>query len=92
MNCNNNGETNNSSPNDTIDQLQAGRDNKIIAKPLPSRPGPPPSFLAAAAAHHGLNHPHLHTLLAHCRNPYMGGEFFFLIFQKDSKFNPSLIK
>ncbi|XP_063697915.1 homeobox protein Hox-A3 [Culicoides brevitarsis] len=57
----------NASP--TIDN----RDNKIIAKPMPSRPGPPPSFLAAAAAHHGLNHPHLHTLLAHCRNPYMGG-------------------
>ncbi|XP_040158148.1 transcription factor mef2A isoform X2 [Anopheles arabiensis] len=41
------------------------RDNKIIAKPLPSRPTP---FL-----HHSLNHPHLHSLLAHCRNPYMPG-------------------
>uniref|UniRef100_A0A336MTA7 CSON004317 protein n=1 Tax=Culicoides sonorensis TaxID=179676 RepID=A0A336MTA7_CULSO len=61
-----NGENNETNP-------ISGRDNKIIAKPLPSRPGPPPSFLAAAAAHHGLNHPHLHSLLAHCRNPYMGG-------------------
>ncbi|XP_049542645.1 homeobox protein Hox-B3a [Anopheles darlingi] len=41
------------------------RDNKVIAKPLPSRPTP---FL-----HHSLNHPHLHSLLAHCRNPYMPG-------------------
>jgi hypothetical protein len=24
--------------------------------------------------HHGINHPHLHSLLAHCRNPYMTGE------------------
>ncbi|EDS42900.1 homeobox protein dbx [Culex quinquefasciatus] len=22
---------------------------------------------------HGLNHPHLHSLLAHCRNPYLPG-------------------
>uniref|UniRef100_A0A182MHB5 Homeobox domain-containing protein n=1 Tax=Anopheles culicifacies TaxID=139723 RepID=A0A182MHB5_9DIPT len=43
--------------------LQQPRDNKIIAKPLPSRPTP---FL-----HHSLNHPHLHSLLAHCRNPYI---------------------
>uniref|UniRef100_A0A182PCB2 Homeobox domain-containing protein n=1 Tax=Anopheles epiroticus TaxID=199890 RepID=A0A182PCB2_9DIPT len=46
-------------------QQQQQRDNKIIAKPLPSRPTP---FL-----HHSLNHPHLHSLLAHCRNPYMPG-------------------
>ncbi|XP_050074017.1 homeobox protein Hmx [Anopheles maculipalpis] len=45
--------------------LQQSRDNKIIAKPLPSRPTP---FL-----HHSLNHPHLHSLLAHCRNPYIPG-------------------
>ncbi|XP_053664307.1 protein tweety [Anopheles marshallii] len=45
--------------------LQQPRDNKIIAKPLPSRPTP---FL-----HHSLNHPHLHSLLAHCRNPYIPG-------------------
>ncbi|XP_058834274.1 BEACH domain-containing protein lvsD [Topomyia yanbarensis] len=44
---------------------QQPRDNKIIAKPLPSRPMP---FLQ-----HGLNHPHLHSLLAHCRNPYLPG-------------------
>ncbi|EDS42748.1 homeobox protein dbx [Culex quinquefasciatus] len=44
-------------------QQQQPRDNKIIAKPLPSRPMP---FLQ-----HGLNHPHLHSLLAHCRNPYL---------------------
>ncbi|XP_055526957.1 myb-like protein H [Wyeomyia smithii] len=44
---------------------QQSRDNKIIAKPLPSRPMP---FLQ-----HGLNHPHLHSLLAHCRNPYLPG-------------------
>ncbi|KAM7356199.1 homeobox protein Dbx [Cochliomyia hominivorax] len=35
----------------------------VIAKPLPSRPTP---FLP-----HSLQHPHLHSLLAHCRNPYM---------------------
>ncbi|XP_001664321.2 homeobox protein B-H2 isoform X1 [Aedes aegypti] len=46
-------------------QQQQPRDNKIIAKPLPSRPMP---FLQ-----HGLNHPHLHSLLAHCRNPYLPG-------------------
>ncbi|XP_030386150.1 uncharacterized protein LOC115632979 [Scaptodrosophila lebanonensis] len=34
-----------------------------IAKPMPSRPTP---FLP-----HTLNHPHLHSLLTHCRNPYM---------------------
>lgn len=38
---------------------------QMIAKPLASRPAPP--FL-----HHTLSHPHLHSLLAHCRNPYMG--------------------
>jgi hypothetical protein len=50
---------NNNSPEHHADN----RDNKIIAKPLPSRP-----FI-----HHGINHPHLHSLLAHCRNPYMTG-------------------
>ncbi|XP_037047901.1 uncharacterized protein LOC119082492 [Bradysia coprophila] len=39
------------------------RDKQLIAKPLASRPTP---FI-----HHGINHPHLHSLLAHCRNPYM---------------------
>lgn len=39
----------------------------VIAKPLPSRPTP---FLP-----HSLQHPHLHSLLAHCRNPYMSGKF-----------------
>lgn len=38
----------------------------VIAKPLPSRPTP---FLP-----HSLQHPHLHSLLAHCRNPYMSGK------------------
>lgn len=38
---------------------------QLIAKPLASRPAPP--FL-----HHTLSHPHLHSLLAHCRNPYIG--------------------
>lgn len=38
---------------------------QLIAKPLASRPAP--------YIHHGLNHPHLHSLLAHCRNPYMTG-------------------
>lgn len=38
---------------------------QIIAKPLASRPAPP--FL-----HHSLSHPHLHSLLAHCRGPYIG--------------------
>ncbi|XP_054731954.1 uncharacterized protein LOC129240280 [Anastrepha obliqua] len=37
--------------------------HQVIAKPLPSRPTP---FLP-----HSLQHPHLHSLLAHCRNPYM---------------------
>ncbi|XP_055601498.1 homeobox protein 5 [Uranotaenia lowii] len=46
-------------------QQQQSRDNKVIAKPLPSRPMP---FLQ-----HGLSHPHLHSLLAHCRNPYLPG-------------------
>lgn len=56
LSCNNN----NSSPeHHAVDS----RDNKVIAKPLPSRP-----FM-----HHGINHPHLHSLLAHCRNPYMTG-------------------
>lgn len=42
------------------------RDKQLIAKPLASRPTP---FI-----HHGINHPHLHSLLAHCRNPYMTGK------------------
>lgn len=59
LSCNNN--NNNSSPeHHAVDS----RDNKVIAKPLPSRP-----FM-----HHGINHPHLHSLLAHCRNPYMTGK------------------
>lgn len=41
----------------------------VIAKPLPSRPTP---FLP-----HSLQHPHLHSLLAHCRNPYMSGKFSY---------------
>ncbi|XP_055845274.1 homeobox protein B-H2 [Episyrphus balteatus] len=41
----------------------ATTEKQVIAKPMPSRPTP---FLP-----HGLNHPHLHSLLAHCRNPYM---------------------
>lgn len=45
-----------------------------LAKPLASRP--PPTFLHHAAA--GLNHPHLHSLLAHCRNPYIGGKFHLI--------------
>lgn len=49
---------------------QQSKDNKIIAKPLASRPTP---FI-----HHGINHPHLHTLLAHCRNPYMTGKLTFV--------------
>lgn len=44
---------------------QQQQQQQLIAKPLASRPTP---FL-----HHGLNHPHLHSLLAHCRNPYIGG-------------------
>ncbi|GAB0096292.1 uncharacterized protein DMENIID0001_117800 [Sergentomyia squamirostris] len=55
----------NGTDGDEAVRLQHSRDNKVIAKPLASRPAP---FL-----HHGLNHPHLHSLLAHCRNPYMGG-------------------
>ncbi|XP_037949815.1 homeobox protein 4 [Teleopsis dalmanni] len=41
--------------------------HQVIAKPMPSRPTP---FLP-----HSLNHPHLHSLLAHCRNPYMSGKY-----------------
>lgn len=58
-----------------IDSMPPGRDNRVIAKPLPNRPTP---FIAAAAAaaaatgHGSLNHPHLHSLLTHCRNPYLG--------------------
>lgn len=57
--CSNHNNNNNSSPEHPNDS----RDNKVIAKPLPSRP-----FI-----HHGINHPHLHSLLAHCRNPYIAG-------------------
>lgn len=46
-------------------QLQQQQQQQLIAKPLASRPAPP--FL-----HHTLSHPHLHSLLAHCRNPYIG--------------------
>lgn len=54
-----------------IEALAAsGRDNRVIAKPLPNRPTP---FIAAAAGHGSLSHPHLHSLLTHCRNPYLGG-------------------
>lgn len=59
-----------------MDSMPPGRDNRVIAKPLPNRPTP---FIAAAAAaaaatgHGSLNHPHLHSLLTHCRNPYLGG-------------------
>jgi hypothetical protein len=60
--CNNNN-NNTSSNNNSPEHHADNRDNKIIAKPLPSRP-----FI-----HHGINHPHLHSLLAHCRNPYMTG-------------------
>ena len=41
----------------------------VIAKPLPSRPTP---FLP-----HSMQHPHLHSLLAHCRNPYLSGKSKF---------------
>lgn len=58
-------------------QQQQPRDNKIIAKPLPSRPMP---FLQ-----HGLNHPHLHSLLAHCRNPYLPGKISFPLNEKGRK-------
>ncbi|XP_061388120.1 homeobox protein 5 [Musca vetustissima] len=44
-------------------QQQPQHPQAVIAKPLPSRPTP---FLP-----HSLQHPHLHSLLAHCRNPYM---------------------
>lgn len=62
----------------SLDSMTSGRDNRVIAKPLPNRPTP---FIAAAAAaaaaaasgHGGsLNHPHLHSLLTHCRSPYLG--------------------
>lgn len=52
------------SPHITQQQQQQ---QQIIAKPMPSRPTP---FLP-----HSLNHPHLHSLLAHCRNPYMSGKY-----------------
>jgi hypothetical protein len=58
LSCSSNN-NNNSPEHHAVDS----RDNKVIAKPLPSRP-----FM-----HHGINHPHLHSLLAHCRNPYMTG-------------------
>ena len=64
--------TNNTNKNHSPDLQTDSRDNKVIAKPLPSRPMP---FTGNISLHHGLNHPHLHSLLAHCRNPYMGGEF-----------------
>lgn len=60
LSCNNNNNNNSSPEHHAVDS----RDNKVIAKPLPSRP-----FM-----HHGINHPHLHSLLAHCRNPYMTGK------------------
>lgn len=50
-----------------MDTLQQKLGKQIIAKPLPSRPTP---FIA-----HNINHPHLHSLLAHCRNPYISGKF-----------------
>lgn len=51
----------------------SGRDNRVIAKPLPNRPTP----YLPTGGHAGLNHPHLHSLLTHCRNPYLtaGGEW-----------------
>lgn len=52
---------------DHMNILQQKHEKQIIAKPLPSRPTP---FIA-----HGINHPHLHSLLAHCRNPYMTGGY-----------------
>lgn len=59
---------------DADNRLQSRDKQQLIAKPLASRPAPP--FL-----HHTLNHPHLHSLLAHCRNPYIaGGELFFFFF------------
>lgn len=81
---NNQGSNNNFNEADNIKQLQ-GHDHmniiqqkhekQIIAKPLPSRPTP---FIA-----HGINHPHLHSLLAHCRNPYMSGGYIKCIAKKD---------
>lgn len=62
LTCNNNNNNNNNSSSPEH-QTNDSRDNKVIAKPLPSRP-----FI-----HHGINHPHLHSLLAHCRNPYITG-------------------
>lgn len=56
---------------ETNERLQSRGDKQIIAKPLASRP--PPPFL-----HHTLNHPHLHSLLAHCRNPYIGAGNFHI--------------
>ncbi|XP_055321322.1 homeobox protein 2 isoform X2 [Sitodiplosis mosellana] len=47
------------------EKQQLQQQQQLIAKPLASRPAPP--FL-----HHTLSHPHLHSLLAHCRNPYIG--------------------
>ncbi|TMW52565.1 hypothetical protein DOY81_002390 [Sarcophaga bullata] len=44
-------------------QQQPQHPQAVIAKPLPSRPTP---FLP-----HSMQHPHLHSLLAHCRNPYL---------------------
>lgn len=73
INSNNGSETNgipssnnNNNSSSPEHQNDNSRDNKVIAKPLPSRP-----FI-----HHGINHPHLHSLLAHCRNPYMGGKIY----------------
>lgn len=58
----------------SIESMTSGRDNRVIAKPLPNRPTPFIAAAAAAAAGHGsLNHPHLHSLLTHCRNPYLAG-------------------
>lgn len=50
-------------------QMQHQQAQQMIAKPLASRPAP--SFL-----HHTLSHPHLHSLLAHCRSPYIGAGGF----------------
>ncbi|KAG5678169.1 hypothetical protein PVAND_007862 [Polypedilum vanderplanki] len=62
LTCSNNNNNNNNG-NSSPEHQNDSRDNKVIAKPLPSRP-----FM-----HHGINHPHLHSLLAHCRNPYIAG-------------------
>lgn len=67
-NSNNSGADNGAIPSEMQDidnRLQPRDKQQLIAKPLASRPAP---FL-----HHTLNHPHLHSLLAHCRNPYIGG-------------------